>query len=76
MHNMYVYVSKYGDGEESTFDHSNALLTNLMEKTDMREYVARKIPQWDDEMEGQTSAKARKLSRCRSFLGSVRRTET
>ena len=52
MHNMYVYVSKYGDGEVSTYDHSNALLNNLMEKTDMREYVARKIPQWDNEMEG------------------------
>ena len=51
MHNMYVYVSKYGDGEESTYDHSNALLNNLMEKTDMWEYVARKIPQWNDEME-------------------------
>lgn len=51
MHNMYVYVSKYGDGEESTYNHSNALLNNLMEKTDMWEYVARKIPQWNDEME-------------------------
>ena len=50
MHNMYVYVSKYGDGEESTYDHSNALLNNLMEKTDMWEYVAHKIPQWDNEM--------------------------
>lgn len=50
MHNMYVYVSKYGGGEESTFDHSNALLNNLVEKTDMWEYVARKIPQWDNEM--------------------------
>lgn len=50
MHNMYVYVSKYGDGEASTYDHSNALLNNLMEKTDMFEYVAKKMPQWDDEM--------------------------
>jgi len=51
MHNMYVYVSKYGDGESSTYEHSNALLNNLMEKTDMFEYVARKMPQWDAEME-------------------------
>lgn len=51
MHNLYTYVSKYGDGEVSTYDHSNALLNNLMEKTDMWEYVARKIPQWNDEME-------------------------
>ena len=50
MHNMYIYVSKYGEGEASTYEHSNALLNNLMEKTDMWEYVARKIPQWDDEM--------------------------
>lgn len=50
LHNLFVYVAKYGDGEMETYDTSKKLLNDLLERTQLHDYVSYKKGAWLSEM--------------------------